>query len=293
MKMTWLALCSLLIAPAAFGKPFERQVDAAPKGEVEIVNVSGEVKVIGWARAQVQVEGDLGEAVERVEFERNGDHTLIAVKLEREHGSGGSSDLVVHVPQGSSLFVKTVSADQTIENVRGEQRLQSVNGGIRTQVWAEEFEAKSVNGEINVHGQGQQASTRIRTVSGSVQVDNIGGELELNTVNGSIRVDAGKLTRARINSTNGPTQLVGTLLPDGRVEAEAINGHIELLLRGAIDAEFDLETFNGEIDNCFGPEPIRTSKYAPGKALRFQEGDGSARVRIKTLNGGIEVCRKK
>jgi len=36
---------------------------------------------------------------------------------------------------------------------------------------------------------------------------------------------------------------------------------------------------------------VRTSKYAPGKELRFTEGDGSARVLIKTLNGGINLCR--
>jgi hypothetical protein len=35
---------------------------------------------------------------------------------------------------------------------------------------------------------------------------------------------------------------------------------------------------------------VRTSEYAPGQELRFREGSGAARVRIKTLNGDISVC---
>ena len=60
---------------------------------------------------------------------------------------------------------------------------------------------------------------------------------------------------------------------------------------GPVNAEFDISTFNGDIRNCFGPKPERTSEYAPGRELRFREGQGSGRVRIKTLNGDVDVCR--
>jgi hypothetical protein len=36
---------------------------------------------------------------------------------------------------------------------------------------------------------------------------------------------------------------------------------------------------------------VRTSKYAPGRELRFTEGDGDARVSIKTLNGSLRLCK--
>jgi hypothetical protein len=57
-------------------------------------------------------------------------------------------------------------------------------------------------------------------------------------------------------------------------------------------ADFDVSSFNGEIRNCFGPKPVRTDEYAPGKEWRYVEGAGTARVRVKTLNGDIGVCRK-
>ena len=79
---------------------------------------------------------------------------------------------------------------------------------------------------------------------------------------------------------------------DGRLDAESISGDVRLELVGAVNAEFDISSFNGEIRNCFGPKAVSTSEYAPGKELRFREGQGTAHVRIKTMNGDISVCRK-
>lgn len=290
MRSLFYGLVALLIAQSAASESIERTIDASPRGEVEIVNVSGEVRVIGWDRAQVQLRAELDPDVEEVEFERNGELTRIRVKLPND-GNGGSGDLLVHVPRASALSVKTVSASQTIEGVRGEQRLQSVSGSIETQVFAEDFQAKTVSGEIVATGDGA-TSARVSSVSGSIELKNLGGELELSTVNGAMHVLGAEIERARIKTTNGETRFEGTLRPGARFDAESINGAVDVQLRGALDAEFDIETFNGAIRNCFGPRPRRTNEYAPGSALRFKEGKGSARVRLKTLNGGIELCKK-
>ena len=58
-----------------------------------------------------------------------------------------------------------------------------------------------------------------------------------------------------------------------------------------MSARFDIETFNGNIRNCFGPDSVRTSKYAPGRELKFTEGGGSGRVTINTLNGNLRLCK--
>lgn len=283
-------IAALLLSHLAAAETIERQVDASPSGEVEIVNVSGAVRVVGWDRGQVQVKGELDSDDTELEFRSEGHHTLVKVRPEGNHG--GSASLVVHVPQGSSVIVKTVSASQRLENVRGEQRLQSVSGGIETQVWGEDFEAKSVSGGIRVSGHGQRSEARVSNVSGSVQLENVAGDVEVTSVSGQIEVSGPQFERARFKTTNGRIRLDGALMDGARVEVEAINGAVDLNLRGKIAAAFDIETFNGSIDNCFGPKPQRTNQYAPGLALRFNEGDGSARVRIKTLNGGIELCRE-
>ena len=289
MRSIACGLLALFIAQGAAGETVERTAKAAPDGEVDIVNVSGDVHVIGWDRVEVQVQAELGPNVDELEFEPHGERTSIRVRQSNGR-QGGASALRVHVPRDSSVSVNTVSASQTVEGVRGEQRLQSVSGSIRTEIAREDFQAKSVSGEIQVTGKGE-TSARITTVSGNVELRDVGGELEMTSVNGGMQVIGGKIDRARLKTTNGQVRFDSTLKQGARLDAEAINGSLEVVLRGTVDADFDIETFNGAIRNCFGPKPERTNEYAPGSALRFKEGKGSARVRLKTLNGPIELCR--
>jgi DUF4097 and DUF4098 domain-containing protein YvlB len=292
MRFVVCIATAALWSQLAAAETIERRADASPSGEVEIVNVAGDVRVIGWDRPQVQVKADLDSDVEELEFEPHDDHTLIKVKWPHGDAGGGSSSLIVHVPRDSSVMVKTVSASQKLENVRGEQRLQSVSGEIETQIWDEDFQAKSVSGQIRASGHGEEGSARVTNVSGGVQLDRIAGDIDVNTVNGEIEIRGAQGERVRLKTTNGGIRFEGALSSQARLEAEAINGAIVANLHGKIDASFDIETFNGAIDNCFGPKPQRTSEYAPGNALRFEEGKGSARVRIKTLNGAVNLCRK-
>jgi len=290
-----LAVCiaaALLCAQHAVADTVEKSVAAEPRGEVEITNVSGDVQVSAWDSPEVAVTAELGSGVERLDVLNESHRTIVRVVLPKGRSSGGSSDLMVRVPRDSSLTINTVSADQTIADVRGAQRLQAVSGSITTQSWGSEFEAKTVSGEITVRGHGGGAPTRVSSVSGNISLDGVGGELELGTVSGDMNVKVDQLTRARIKTTNGDLDMIAGLVRDARIEAEAINGDLRFHLRGAIDATFDIATFNGDIDNCFGPKPRRTSEYAPGNELRFQEGQGTGLIRIKTLNGGVEICKR-
>ena len=288
---TTIATLLCMAAPAHAGETVERLVAADARGEVEIVNVSGDVQVLGWDRPEVRVRAELGSGAERLEVESRDKRTFIKVMLPGR-SSSGNSDLVVHVPRESSLSINTISADQTIGEVRGAQRLQAVSGSITTQVWAAELSVKTISGDVVIGAHKQPAMTAVNTVSGDVRLENAAGELALETVTGDMDIRMTTLTRGRIRTTNGDLHLRTALASDARLDAEAINGDLRFALRNPIDAQFDIETFNGEIDNCFGQQPVRTREFAPGNELRFKQGAGSARVRIKTLNGGVEICKE-
>lgn len=293
MKVVIIVAAALLWAHQASAESVERRAAADPRGEVEIVNVAGSVTVTGWDRTEVHLEGNLGSNVERLEFDADGRRTRIRVVLPRQSTrGGGGSDLTVRVPRGSSLRTNTVSADQKINGVRGAQRLISVSAEIETDTWDEDFEIKTVSGDITVRGHGGKGAARVTTVSGDVRLEEIGRQLDIENVSGDIEVRAKELERARIETTNGELMLRTSLAPDARIEAETINGDLVFQLTGKIDAEFDIETFNGDIDNCFGPRPRKIQQYAPGQELRFTAGKGGARVRIKTLNGAVEICNR-
>lgn len=286
-----LFMAAMLIAHTAFAERIERETAASASGEVHIVNVSGDVRVIGWDQPRVKLVGDGSAEVDEIEFERDGDVTRIRVR--GTPGKAPSSNITAQVPRMSTLVIRTVSASQRIENVLGEQRLQSVSGDIHTSMGEEDLEAKTVSGEIRVVGTGKPSTIRATTLSGSLHMEKVAGEFQLSSVSGSVVLNAGMIEEARVNTTNGEIKVQGQLIDDGRIDAEAINGSINVQLAGKVPTRFDLESFNGSIDNCFGPKPRRAREHGPGIVLRFSEGeDAEARVRLKTLNGEIELCRK-
>jgi DUF4097 and DUF4098 domain-containing protein YvlB len=291
-RLPLLAALALASAGAFAGTPINERIAADPAGQVEISNISGLVDVTAWARNEVEVTGELGKGAERLEISRTGNVVRVKVILPSKSSRAESSELFVKLPAGSSLAINTVSADIGVRGLRGSQRLQSVSGNLRTEAAAEDVECKTVSGDVNIAGSGQRALLTVTTVSGDAAVTKVAGEVNGNTVSGDFTVAMGEASRSRLRSTSGNLGLTGKLAADARLDIESISGDVRLDLAGPVGAEFDVSSFNGQIRNCFGPDPVRTSEYAPGRELRFREGSGAARVRIKTLNGDISVCNK-
>ena len=134
MRVVVTVAAALLLAQSARAEEVQKSAQADPHGEVVIGNVAGEVQVIGWDRNEVHVKADLSEGVEKLEFRTSGARTTIEVVLPKGQSYQGSTDLMVQVPRNSALVINTVSADQTIKEVRGTQRLQAVSGMIQTEL---------------------------------------------------------------------------------------------------------------------------------------------------------------
>lgn len=295
LSITRLAACVALACGAEVGvaaETIQRNVPADARGAVEIVNVAGEVRVQGWERNEVQVSGELGGGVDRLDLRSGARRTSINVVRLPGERKAGATDLVVKVPRDSALSISTVSADQIVSDLRGPQRLQAVSGNIATQQWLEDVEARTISGDVDIRSHGGRGQTVVNTVSGAITLEGAPETVALETVSGDMEISAEKLDRARIRTTNGELRLTAMLAAAARLDTESINGSLHFLLREPVNAEFDVETFNGEIVNCFGPKPMRTREFAPGNALRFTQGEGDARVRIKTLNGRVEICKR-
>ena len=271
------------------GTPIDERLDAPAAGEVEISNVSGGVEVTGWDRNRIEISGELGDGTERLDVIQEDDRTLIKVVLPEDNDRRAkSTDLIVRIPQGSALAITAVSADLKVENVRGPQRLQTVSGDLATEAW-QDCEAKTVSGDVEIKARGDGGMLTITAVSGDLDVSAAGGELMATTVSGDLYIEALELSRARLRTTNGDIAVDASLVA-GSFDAETLNGDVELQLNGEDDLSVDVETFNGSIDNCFGLEVVRQSRYGPGRELRFATGTGERRIRIKTLNGDVEIC---
>ena len=291
MKALKLIVIGFIGIAAAHAAEVNERMDAASDGTVEVSNVAGSVEVRGWSRNEVEVTGDLGSRVEELIFERDDNNILIKVKVPRNSNGGISSDLYVKVPHASSLIVSTVSADIDVADVEGEQSLQAVSGDVSTEAHGEDIELSSVSGDVEVQGDNNAARSKLNSVSGDVDAENLSGEIQADSVSGDVTIVGGSFERAKVETVNGDIVLHSGFDDGGRMDIETVNGSVDVDFGGDVSARIDIETFNGSIRNCFGPESVRTSRYAPGRELKFTEGDGSGRVTIQTLNGSVRLCK--
>lgn len=291
ISSTLFAFLALGLAQAAKAEDVSRKLEASPSGTVAIENMAGSVTVSGWSSNEVEVTGELGGEVEELVFERDGNVVNVHVRTRhKNYGRNVASELVVRVPERSTVKVGGVSTDIEIDGVRGSQRLKTVSGDVTSRAYQADVDIESVSGDIEINGDGDVARTQVNTVSGDIDVRGLAGEIDITSVSGDLSVTGGRWSRVSANTTSGDFDFAGELLGNGRFDLETINGDLDVAFDGDLSAEIDIETFNGEIDNCFGPDPSRTSRYAPGSELKFTHGDGSARVTIRTLNGDLKLC---
>ena len=130
----------------------------------------------------------------------------------------------------------------------------------------------------------------IETVNGDVRIRAVDGIVKASTVNGGL--DVGNLSAdVSLETVNGKIVAEFDVLgADQRVDAEAVNGRIEIRLPGDASARVTAETVNGSIDaDDFGLEP---EKGFVGRDLSGDIGGGAASISLDTVNGSIEISRK-
>jgi len=275
------------IVAAADSRTVSTRKPADLDGTVEIDNVAGRVEVTGWDRAEVEVTGTIGDRVERVDVITSVGHTTVRVVLPQESGATGDSlaaELVVHIPRKSLLKAALVSASITTRDLQGEQQLRTVSGNIDG-VLAQEAKINTVSGSVKLAA--SAGPLDVSSIAGTISVNGATGEIRVGTVSARADLVLGSLSRAHFQTVSGSMSVSGSLAPGAQLEALSVSGPLRFTLNGA--ADYDIDSFSGSIDNCYGPKAER-SGYGPGLHLTFRDGDGNARVRMGTQSGPIHLC---
>ena len=127
-------------------------------------------------------------------------------------------------------------------------------------------------------------------VNGSLTVSGLGGEVRAKLVNGAAKL-TGLAGNVSVHSVNGEVTVeLEKLAASQRVELETVNGGIELRLAAGVSAQVEAETVNGHLSNDFGV-PVNKHKYV-GADMTGSIGSGGGEVRLKTVNGKIQVVKK-
>lgn len=126
----------------------------------------------------------------------------------------------------------------------------------------------TVNGGLDVRG--ATSAVVARDVNGSVHVESSGGPVSAETVSGSVW--------ARMGSTGDAHDL----------EFASVNGSVVVEMPASLGADVDLSTVNGRIDTEF---PVTMTGRIDPRHLRATVGDGSRHVRLRTVNGNVDLRR--
>jgi len=289
--LTGLLVMALVAPVTAADREVKESGPASATGTVMIENISGSIVVIGWDKAEVSVEGTLSGDIEELKFKTGKKKTRIEVVYpDNKKNIKGKADLVINVPRGSRLEVECISAVIEVSDVTGQVDVSSISGDVTVTGECEELEAESISGDVFIEGGAPEIE--IGSISGKVKARGKASDIEVGTVSGSIDLAFDKFLGLNVESVAGDATIKGDLAGDAHFSIDLHSGDLTLTVPGDLSADFEIETFSGEIDNGFGQKSRKTSKYAPGRELEFTVGGGSARVRINTFSGDVVIRTK-
>ena len=198
----------------------------SPNGAVKIHNLVGRVRVIGWERDSISVEGTIPAGLR---FYGGGGLSGVKLAIEGEqHGPSSAAVLIVRVPATSKVAVRGAQTEIEAEGLTGPVDLATVSGRLHVTGSPSDLLVETMDGDLTVIG--SPGTMRARTASGAFVWEGSAREATITTVDGPVRITRGPLERARIETVSGRVLLDLSLHPRGDVLVETHGGDIELVL---------------------------------------------------------------
>ncbi|HET7456434.1 MAG TPA: DUF4097 family beta strand repeat-containing protein [Gemmatimonadaceae bacterium] len=292
------AAATLGLAPrsaAAQDRPItsiDTTVAFARGGVVDLSVVSGEIRVVGWARSEVRINASTEEG--ELRFESSPSRVAIEQLLRgrgRHHGDADAR-YELSVPVGTRLLMRSTSGDLSAKGIKGDVEARTVSGGVEVEDGGGHTEIESVSGDVR--GARLGGDVRAHSVSGEVEVSDVAGDADAESVSGSITISGAHSKVARAETVSGDVRYDGSIDASGHYEFHSHSGDVELRLPANASASVSIETFSGEITSDF-PLMLRpeTESGRPRRArqLEFTLGGGGPRIDAKTFSGDVVIRR--
>ena len=283
------ALAFSISMPVHAATPIDQTRSLDPRGRVEIDNLKGRVEVRGWDRAEVKITGSLGDGVEKLVVEGDGNALRIKAKYPSRSNRTEPTILILQVPLRAELEVDTVSADIDVHGMASrEMSLESVSGDIAANGAPGRAQVESVSGDIRLTF--NSGNVDVSTVSGDLVLSGrLNGEVSVETVAGDVRIDSKgeRLASFRAGTVSGDIQAVLALADDGVVKMESVSGDLLLMMPRELSAQVSGESFSGDL-KAPGAK-IDREEFGPGSNFHQQYGAGKGEIRLESFSGDGEL----
>lgn len=313
MTRTWMiaaivalgvgALSLSLLAKDKYEEKFERTEALARDGKVVLNNVSGDVAVKSWDKAEVRIEAlKVSEASSEAKAKEN--CAQVTIEITREAGVlridtkyphqkkfwGGDSldvsvDYKLWVPSGASVEVQSVSGDVDLESLGGAVKAKVVSGSIALRKAASGADLTTVSGDLTLED--VTGNAYLKTVSGNIEAARVKGSIEAESVSGGIKMrEVSGASVVNAKTLSGNVEYLGGLEAGGRYILKSHSGDVRMSLPVDAAFSFDAETFSGDVDSDFKIEV--SGKISPREVHGTING-GGAEVQLSTFSGSIDL----
>ena len=265
-------------------RPIDEHRPIKADARLMIRNVAGIIEVDSWGKKELEITGELGPDVEKLEITGNESSMRIEVKLPKGNEDvDADTRLRIKVPAGVTIEAEGVSADVRVRGMRGPVTAESVSGDVRIDVESATVKASSVSGDVSVDAPATDA--RVNSVSGDVSVRRVKGEVRAESVSGDLHIQASELKSLEAETVSGDLELDLELARDAEVSVETLSGEVRVALPTEPDGQVRVETFSGEIRSPWW------TLHEDDKEFR-RDGSGKGRLRLHSFSGDIVVHKR-
>jgi hypothetical protein len=275
-----LVLSGTLVA--ADSNRSEKSFEAAPNARITVTNMTGQILVRGWDKAQLHVVYSVVSPHVEVDTEvipPNGpaDKIHFATHLldPLVAGKDQTAEYNLDVPMGANLEIRNPQGSVRIEKFQGDDTtVESVGGAIFVSDFA---------GHLFV-----------RSVGGNIEVIRASGRVEAYSITGDLHFVSPATSKLRGSTTSGRILFEGDFPDGGDYSLSDYSGDMEILCLPSASFELFAKTVRGKLENEM-PMTIRHRSATPVSSANSFFGThltGKATVNLKSFSGTIRIRQR-
>ena len=262
---------------------FDTTFAVRPNARLSVQNMTGTVNIRGWSRAQMRVHAEYERA--RVDVQVSGNQ-MVSVKSESRRGNA-EVEYTINVPQGTAVDINGLSLDVGVSGVCGALSITSTSGDIDATCLDGDAQIQTISGDVTIAD--ARGSLDVSSTSGDIGVRGARGPVTAHAVSGDVSLADITGTEVDVETVNGEVDYSGRIADNGRYRFSAHSGDVTVHIQGNPNATVAVSTFSGDFSSDFQIEVQPGTRV--GKEWEFRLGSGSARMRLTSFSGSINLQR--
>lgn len=269
------------------GEKVNQSLSAETSGIVFVEIPRGLVKVQGWNKPEVMIQGELDDTINNLIFKTKKDKTLIKLETQGQKHWGDASVLKIFMPVHSQLRFKGIDTTFSIVKLYSQIEGKTINGDLLVKESKGKIKLSVVSGDVRVVDSSGLA--KIQSVSGMVDFTGDFEQVFIKSMSGDITADISRTNKLTIKNISGDTQINGQVKNQAQIKLSSVSGDILFKVTDDLNAECEVVSqFGGEINNQL-TDDLPLDENLHKKTLSFVSGDGSGKLSMKTVTGSVLI----